>query len=948
MIDTDAPGVRYLALALAGYQRWERDGDAGARADAIRYADQAVARGLPADQEIAAHQMVLLVEDSLTVLRVSAAEAGRFTRRRRRRMDRMFALLSGTPGLPPDEIAMAAVRCMSGELDVATMRPDPALAPRVRRWAELIGALPADALSDAEVDPVAAAAFFVRYGDLMQRAAHGEMPVEEIVALLGSTPLDGLAGDQAKALGTVVLGGALLGSSSVTNDLTMMSRAVDLLRTAVAMGGDTLPAEAELLAGFAERSRAVLAGDAETAARLLTELDERIRDLPPNAMTQLLGYVVARLSDGSAGRGALDTDLLSTGQRLVLDAMDAVDRALRVDSYWGLRLAVLGLASGLKGVRDDDPGVSRARLQLGLATNILASRKPERRGVRRAAVRRNADALRHLTDVTHPHFVTATEQLAEALRRRNEPGDRAASRSNGLAGLRGAAIQVLLQATPRDALDAALDAARSAVRLAFECASDIGSDPAAAGDLVRALEAGRGRVLDAVVVSRSVGAALAERGATELAAEWERSAGRGRWAAPAIVGTDVPIPSDLRRQAVRAVTADRTGAVAGVVPGPAEIGAALTTLAIDLLVYLVPGDAAGMAVVVTPDGRVVVRPLPDLSDIGPGSPLAAYLAALTAWLEPSTSDDTAAGTAWHEQLTEVGAWAWRAVGATLVDLAGPAEPTVVLVPFGQLAAVPWHCAWRGEDDRRRFLAQDLVLSTIPAARMLCDIASRPPTTAGATLVVGDPAADLAAAAHEAELLRLRFYPDATYLGTAPAATGPGTAAEILAWLADTTTPRRLLHLACHATVRPDRPETSAIEVAGGTLPVSELLDRWPTTRIELDTVVLSACSTDVSSANYDEAFAITTTFLALGARTALGTLWPVHDKYTSLFMYVFHHYLTTGDRTRPALALHRTRMWMLDPDRRPPAGLPADLCRVARGRGPALPLVWASFNHLGA
>lgn len=128
-----------------------------------------------------------------------------------------------------------------------------------------------------------------------------------------------------------------------------------------------------------------------------------------------------------------------------------------------------------------------------------------------------------------------------------------------------------------------------------------------------------------------------------------------------------------------------------------------------------------------------------------------------------------------------------------------------------------------------------------------------------------------------------------------------------------------------------------------TLAARTLLDTSRTAALE---IFLAACTTNVIGQDYDEAFSMATAFLAAGAGTVFGSLWPVPDAATSLLMFMVHHFLNT-ESCAPVDALHRAQLWMLDPVRRPVPGMPENLVRFCRGPDPARPVAWAGFTHLG-
>ncbi len=171
-------------------------------------------------------------------------------------------------------------------------------------------------------------------------------------------------------------------------------------------------------------------------------------------------------------------------------------------------------------------------------------------------------------------------------------------------------------------------------------------------------------------------------------------------------------------------------------------------------------------------------------------------------------------------------------------------------------------------------------------------------------------------------------------------------------------------MACHGSAGTN-PTTSALRLAPDgdasdgdgpeqgrptdLLTVSRLLDR-PTDEQDAPDgplVVLSACETDLSKRDHDEALTLTTAFVAGGARDVVGSRWAARDSAAALMMAVFHHYLTVEGMS-PVDALHVAQMWMLDPERQNPGSLSGSLLDELN-RGPDLhrPATWAAFIHQG-
>jgi CHAT domain-containing protein len=177
----------------------------------------------------------------------------------------------------------------------------------------------------------------------------------------------------------------------------------------------------------------------------------------------------------------------------------------------------------------------------------------------------------------------------------------------------------------------------------------------------------------------------------------------------------------------------------------------------------------------------------------------------------------------------------------------------------------------------------------------------------------------------------------------------------------------MLHLACHGYFKSgpqavayllladDKADDEADDKADGDgngdegrgeLRVDELvalMAKAPDRAVGL--VVLAACNTGRAVYGYDEAYSLGTGFVAGGVRSVLSTLWSVPDIATSWLMYLFHHFLR-HDRLPPWQALREAQMWMLDPARKVPPGMPRELV-PGPDANPAGVLNWAGFVHYG-
>ncbi|MGW9324465.1 CHAT domain-containing protein [Streptomyces koyangensis] len=593
--------------------------------------------------------------------------------------------------------------------------------------------------------------------------------------------------------------------------------------------------------------------------------------------------------------------------------------------------------------------LAHAHAVLGFqATDPAERRRHHRRGVDLLT-----DALRAAGGPQHRLHPSLGMSLARLLREgpAARPGDRARAREAGLDALRGHAWAALLQTGTTDAADVVRDAAEAARDVAWWALADGALDDAAV-----ALDAGRGLLLHAATSSGAVPDRLRAAGHAPLAALWEAAAASARPATGPHTEPDRPtgVPSALRHKVFDALgAADLPGAHLLDPPNREETGRALRALGRDALVHLVPAapGSVGHALVVTSRGETHLVPLPRLD--ADADVLRAYADATGA---PADARDLGpAGPVRPDTRTLLDRlchWAWYAGTGPLLDAFAPAGrvPRLVLVPAGRLGLVPWHAAWREGAGGRRYAVEDAEFSYTASARLLCETAGRAagPDT-GAGLIVGDPTGDLPYAGQEADAVRRAFYPRARYLGrsTLREPDGTGTPAELLAWLRDPAGEAGgVLHLACHATVSADRDRTAQLLLRDGSLSAEELTDAVAAVPGRLGLVLLAACRSHVSGRGHDEAFSLATAFLVAGARSVVGSLWPVPDEATSVLMYLIHHHLRV-DHMPPARALRQAQLWMLGAAPALPPDLPPELAARAARVDRRDPRNWAAFTHLG-
>ncbi|MET8751775.1 CHAT domain-containing protein [Streptomyces sp. NPDC004667] len=769
------------------------------------------------------------------------------------------------------------------------------------------------------------------------------------------------------------------------------------------------PAVADLAVGvrayelFARMNAAEEADDEEERRRLVGEVEVLERETPADhAFRSVVELVHGTALTSTAARTG-DSEMLTRGLARLEAAL--ADMPMAAPGFPREELvatrevfrALLAVQADTPGLMPDPappaPGATTGTRYLAALTATLRHTTTEDPADLDAAIsglEQVRDDVRRgrLPQLAAPTLWLLAENYRRRLDRTQDPADRDAATDAALESLRALAGEVVLQAGSDHALVAARSGADRGVRAAIWAASQ-----GRVEDAVAALELGRALVLRAASTSRAVPELLESRGHFDLAAEW-RAAERGRdtaasapGSAPASAPGSAPetgsggapgtalweLPSSLRRHALEALGFREPGGVLFPTPTVDELKAGVAEGNADALVYLLAGEGAtpGMAVVVGPDIGTGVRALPLLSGEKSG-PLERYLDAAAAHQERPGAPEAAQS--WEDALSDLCDWATEAVVLPVMSgiaerLAGnedrrkdrPGPPRIVLVPCGGLGVVPWHAARLPAEAPGDYVCQIMVISYAASGRQFLDTVRRARRApADAPVLVSDPTMSLPYAELEVTALQQALYPRARLYGefyeppAEPAAAGtPGDLLDALAGAPS------LLHVACHGSAGTD-PTTSALRLAPGAdgpegdrptdlLTVSRLLDRTTDEQEPPDgpLVVLSACETDLSKRDHDEALTLTTAFVAGGARDVVGSRWATQDSAAALMMAVFHHYLTV-EGLSPVDALHLAQMWMLDPDRKNPGSLTGSLLdELTRGPDLHRPATWAAFIHQG-
>ncbi len=765
-----------------------------------------------------------------------------------------------------------------------------------------------------------------------------------------------------------------------------ISRALEALRTAIAITPLGSPLDYRLqgvlAAGLMTQAQAESGAQQQATFReAWAAVSHAAREEPPKPQTLVIQISLALVL------GDTDPEIRSAGEqaeRLLQEARSSLAERELPTELIDLATSMLG---GIGAIR---PGASPQRLDAALSGIDALSREARYSdpvghllGMQQARMLRHRDNLRWQQSLQAYLDQPATQdvqrrQLLDWLQRggsdvseirnlmaqglveqvRNSP-DRQRSRDLGVQVLRGHALGVLLQSGTQDAILTARAASGDSHEVVTWCLADGADDEA-----ITALETGRGLTLLAAGAAGSVSDRLEAIGEPGLAEDWRHS----QDAAEREPADDLKVPEDVRHRALDRLAA--SGDLADLLQPPDREGLAATLqqLGYDAVVYLVPQgrssaaylgagrplergsgpDRPGGALMVTASGQVRWDNLPDLA-VGPDSVIGGYLRAHHALLAPGGSPD--GRDAWRNTLEQTCQWAWEAAMGPLRPALGRIHSArrarVVLVPVDALCVVPWHAAFPAGDQslppsERRYAMDAVTFSYAASGALLSRIARRsPPVLDSSVLLVGDPGGDLPYAQAETQALRAAFYPDAITWGEPPELTdAAATPARLRAALANAG--HSLLHYAGHAIVDAAQPGSSALVLGDQRLRAEGISRLTPR---ESYCVCLAACTTHLATDAFDEVFTLSTAFLLGGASTVLGSLWRMKDAGTAVLMFMVHYYLSRG--ARPVDALHRAQLWMLDPDRRIPEAMPAQMRDTLPRVDLTDPVVWACLTHQG-
>ncbi len=230
----------------------------------------------------------------------------------------------------------------------------------------------------------------------------------------------------------------------------------------------------------------------------------------------------------------------------------------------------------------------------------------------------------------------------------------------------------------------------------------------------------------------------------------------------------------------------------------------------------------------------------------------------------------------------------------LVD-AAPRARTVIVVPFGDMASLPW-AALGGDDPVAS--TWGLVLSPSAEVFLRCRTSQRSPGRGSVLFDSGDEG--IPEAAREV----------AAIAGLLPGSRRFSGAAATVSAFQTHTPAARIVHVAAHGLFHKDRPVLSGIQMA----------DRWMSvydvqmTPLRAELVALSACGTARSEVwPGEEWMGLVRAFLAAGARRVLAALWEVDDASTRKLMERFYAYWLGGASASNALRRAQVDMSQRNP-----------------------------------
>jgi len=244
---------------------------------------------------------------------------------------------------------------------------------------------------------------------------------------------------------------------------------------------------------------------------------------------------------------------------------------------------------------------------------------------------------------------------------------------------------------------------------------------------------------------------------------------------------------------------------------------------------------------------------------------------------------------------------------------------LIVSPQGALNRVPFHALWDGEE----YLIEHFEMSTVPSASLLAHFRAETQTCSDVLralfIAVADEQAPMIE--QEADYLQQR---DGRFEMTQLVG-NKATRAAVVANLSSAG----LIHLASHARFVAANPVASGVRLADGWLTVREISELQLKARL----VVLSGCETGLTRVQSGEELSgLLRSLLTAGAKSAMASLWRVHDASgAALLRRFYEHWLQEGaDVTQLRSPAHALGCAMRDQLREQPH-----------------PALWAPFTLVG-
>jgi CHAT domain-containing protein len=248
----------------------------------------------------------------------------------------------------------------------------------------------------------------------------------------------------------------------------------------------------------------------------------------------------------------------------------------------------------------------------------------------------------------------------------------------------------------------------------------------------------------------------------------------------------------------------------------------------------------------------------------------------------------------------------RPIASALKALGG-----LIIVPYRELGLIPFSLLTRPNGT---LLVEDFALSVSPSMATLSLIQKRKTAVPGLrSFIAGDPAADpknnlipLPGAAAEAETVQGLLLSSGIPKDQIKLLTHEDATEELYRQSARGC---RLVHLACHATLRQPAVQSALFLAPGphddGQLYPPEIAD------IGLDNAVvfLSACQTGLGRPTADGVLGLSRAFLEAGACAVIMSLWKVADESTSVLAGHFYRALL-GINGQPSTAAQALQLAM--------------------------------------